>query len=130
MSEALCIGQHDLFDSTDPADHEQAARLCAACPIAAACAQALAEAIASTKAAGHPEGTWAGRLVLNPRRDEQRRLGGIDRAERVEREEAMFTADEARRAHSAYCAGDRGEWARAGHRTYDRRRWHKRVAAA
>lgn len=45
----------------------------------------------------------------------------------------IFTADERRRAHTAYARGDRGPWARVGEREYKReqkRAWRARRAAA
>jgi hypothetical protein len=57
---ALCVGKWWLFDSTDPADHREAAELCAECPVRAACAEFLQ---GERGRLGVPTGTWAGRLV-------------------------------------------------------------------
>jgi len=50
---ALCIGKHELFDSTDPNTHRTAAKLCADCPLLDQCSRAVSE---------DARGTWAGRL--------------------------------------------------------------------
>jgi hypothetical protein len=64
---APCIGRWWLFDSTWPADHREAKKLCDTCPALIACRALLREeqAIAKTLllAGGGPRGTWAGRLV-------------------------------------------------------------------
>jgi hypothetical protein len=60
----LCIGQPNLFGSTNPADHEKAKKICAVCPALAACAQALDE-VRRSGAVAAPEGTWAGQFLNN-----------------------------------------------------------------
>ena len=120
---ALCVGQHALFDSTDPATHAQAAELCAACPLLDACRERLAEMKASVGYYGHPEGTWAGELHTDGTgRNKVRRAAKEARSVRIAREDAAYTEAEARRAHAAYTAGDTSGWAAMGHRVYGRRR--------
>lgn len=114
---ARCVGMHDLFDSTDLADHERAKAICADCPIAEACR--------ATRTPG-AHGTWGGRLFgyTGPRKKD--RDGGrqrrIEAEARRAAEDAAYDDDEARRAHNAYCAGDASDWAMAGHRVYSRRK--------
>jgi hypothetical protein len=119
-----CAGKHALFDSTDERDHAEAARFCATCPLIAACRQRLDDMTATAGYYGHPEGTWAGQLMVQP--DGVRRLAAVTRSARIEAEEARYTDADARQAHTAYAAGDKSEWARTGHRVFDRRR--KRAA--
>lgn len=116
-----CVGLHDLFDATDAWNHAKAAALCATCPLIDACAERVAEVTATAGYYGHPEGTWAGRLHLNDG-SETRRLAQHARAERIAAEDAAYTETTARQAHSAYSMGDKSEWARTGHRVYDRMR--------
>lgn len=122
MTKPLCIGHHDLFDSTETADHVRAAELCAACPLLDTCRDEVTAMQAEANVYGHAVGTWAGHLYLTPSHGQARRLAAESRAERIAREEAAWDDDEARRAHTAYTAGQRDEWARTGHRIYDRRR--------
>jgi len=61
-SGALCAGQWRLFDSTDPADHREAAKLCGVCPMLRECRRRLEEAQVAERWGG-PQGTWAGLLV-------------------------------------------------------------------
>lgn len=72
FEKARCIGQHWLFDSTDPEIHKQAAELCAECDALDACRDLLIDVqkVAKTMctAGGGPMGTWAGRLVGKPQR--------------------------------------------------------------
>lgn len=64
MSEALCVGRWELFDSTDPNDHREAAALCRECPMLLTCRKLLEEASLSPFARyGGPQGTWAGQLL-------------------------------------------------------------------
>lgn len=74
---AKCAGLHWLFDSTLQADHEQAAALCAQCPVIDWCRDRLRqeETISSTMraAGGGPRGTWAGQLVGQHERPAARR---------------------------------------------------------
>ena len=61
---APCAGKWELFDSTDLPDHVQARRLCATCPMIAACEQRLEDAQAQQTYHGcGPQGTWAGKLL-------------------------------------------------------------------
>lgn len=64
---AACAGRWELFDSTQPADHQQAAAICATCPILAACMVRLEEERHEARHLGHrgggPVGTWAGQRV-------------------------------------------------------------------
>lgn len=117
-----CYGKHALFDSINPADHHAARALCLACPLTRACAQLLEDTTASGGVYGHPEGTWAGQLITPPTEVTRKRLSAISRAEHIGTEDARYTDETARQAHSAYSAGDRSEWATTGHRVYDRRR--------
>lgn len=55
-AEAACIGQHALFESTEYADHVQARRICADCPVIDWCRTQI------PPSSGYPQGTWAGRL--------------------------------------------------------------------
>lgn len=57
-----CHGRSSLFDSRHVADHREARKLCATCPVIAACRTNLAAVLAAPKhLGGSPEGTWAGR---------------------------------------------------------------------
>ena len=62
-SGARCVGQHELFDSTDPADHVQARALCRDCPAIDWCRAQIPPGSA------FPSGTWAGRLYGSGRMD-------------------------------------------------------------
>lgn len=118
MTMTPCAGKHALFDSIDPRDHAEASELCATCPILLDCAT-TAEQMLRTSV--HPEGTWGGQS-FGMTDKMRRRFSSETRAERLELEDAAYTTAEARRAHSAYTAGDKSEWAKTGHRVYDRRR--------
>lgn len=119
---ALCAGKHVLFDSTDPADHALARQFCAACPLQLACARRLGDMLRNAGYYGHPEGTWAGRLLTDGNdRNATRRLARTARAERVAAEDAAYTDRDAQQAHSAHTRGDRSAWACDGHRVYQRR---------
>lgn len=119
---ALCVGKHWLFDSTDPIDHDQAAKLCAACPLLADC-QIEASRLSReyrTSAYRPLTGTWGGRLYGTP-----------GRAPRVTpREEQMFTEDDALQAHRDWGKGIRNDRARIGERVYQRRRYVARKETA
>jgi hypothetical protein len=121
-----CVGKHDLFDATDAWNHAKAAALCATCPLIEACAERFARLQAEASVYGHPEGTWAGRLYLTPTAGQARRLAAESRLERNARQEAAYTDDDVRRAHTAYQGGDGSEWALIGHRIYNRRRARRR----
>ena len=69
----LCVGQWWLFDSTDKADHEEAAAICDRCPAFAWCEQHLEQAIRLAPAEAGPTGTWAGRLMTDDRHRERDR---------------------------------------------------------
>jgi hypothetical protein len=118
-----CAGKWVLFDSTDPADHVEAARLCATCPMRTECEQRLE----SARNRSHrpiseygPAGTWAGHLVgAGPRIS----------VERARAEEAMFTDAELRAGHTAYQNGVRTERACMAERIYQRKRKRRAYAA-
>ena len=127
---APCVGKHDLFDSVDLADHALAREICADCPIQLDCARRLGEMIRGAGYYGHPEGTWAGRLVIDGNdRNQTRRRARAARADQRDAEEAAYTDAEALQAHSAYSAGDKSIWASVGHRVYGRRQ-KRRLRAA
>ena len=69
---APCIGRWWLWDSTEKADHRQAAAECKTCPALPACRELLREeqriCRTLTASGGGPAGTWAGRLVGKPQR--------------------------------------------------------------
>lgn len=117
---APCAGKWELFDSVDAADHAEAKALCDICPHILACARELGLVKQGAGIYGHPEGTWAGRLE-RPRhwrtiRDEN----SESRNARIVEEDALYDHEQSRIAHNAYSAGDRTEWARVGHRVYQR----------
>jgi hypothetical protein len=125
-----CAGKHVLFDSTDPADHALAARLCGWCPLLDACRDRLADMRANAGYYGHPEGTWAGQLCIDGSgKNAARRLSKESRADRIATEDAAYSDAEARQAHAAYTIGDRTTWASVGHRVYDRRRKQRQRVA-
>lgn len=64
---APCAGKWDLFDSTDPVDHIEAANYCRTCPIIAACRDALATTQTDQHSRYGAQGTWAGRLYVDGR---------------------------------------------------------------
>lgn len=116
LTGALCVGQHELFDSPFPDDLEEAATICARCPVIAACEARFIQAVTAPNILPGrygPRGMWAGK----PR-------GPVDaRAKnnpRLAVEDEMFTLDTAREARMAYMAGDRSEWAEVGKRAYFR----------
>lgn len=63
LTGALCVGQPALFESTNHGKHEQAAAICADCPVRAACLE-----VARRESKGYiwngsgPVGTWGGVL--------------------------------------------------------------------
>ena len=66
MADASCRGQHRIFDSLAPADHEIAAAICAWCPVRLRCATLVRDVQRKATAAasgGGPVGTWAGELI-------------------------------------------------------------------
>lgn len=63
FSRAGCIGEWQIFDSTDLFDHVLARSICNECPVRLACARRLAEVRNR-----ETEGTWAGQLILPPRK--------------------------------------------------------------
>lgn len=117
-AKAACIGQHELFDSTDPADHAEAAKLCSVCPLAGTVCRALLEETRSNayNRANGPLGTWAGEL-LSPRATQRRPVS----RKRLDAEEAMFTDAEALAAHRAFSKGGTSERTLTGERVYQRR---------
>lgn len=115
-----CAGLWRLFDSTDDADHERAAALCATCPMIDACRERRDLAARKVAGRGHPmfygpRGTWAGELVRHNK-------SGSRRPEAVAFEDGCYTADQARAAHAAYARGERDEWTITGERVYQRDR--------
>lgn len=122
MRKTPCAGRWELFDSIDEYDHEAARELCAPCPAIVECAQALDLATAEAGSHGHPEGTWAGRLIIDPKPRYRSPIETQRTNKRREFEDQAFDDAGARRAHAAFVAGDRTEWARMGNRAYDRRR--------
>jgi hypothetical protein len=118
-----CAGKWALFDSTDPADHIEAALLCAACPMRAECGQRLESARNKSHRPIHdygPQGTWAGRLIgAGPRVS----------VERARAEAAMFTDDELRAAHASYALGVRTDRVVMAERIYQRNRKRRAYAA-
>ena len=108
---ALCVGKSWLFDSTDIRDHEQAAKLCAACPVREWCREQAA-------ALSQPVGTWAGV-----------RYGATTLSSRMAIEDAMFSDDDARAAHAAWFRGVRDDRTHIGERVYQRRVRRTRRAA-
>ena len=109
----LCYGRHDLFDSTDPGDHMEAAKLCRQCPLLQTCRGLLKAAReATTQESGHgPQGTWAGEAVGK----------ATTRAHRMAIEETMFSEVEANDAAAEYKRGIRTDRNRIGARVYQRR---------
>lgn len=116
-----CLGQHELFDSTDPRDHYEAKALCAICPVFASCLEALAtargEALLPDKYG--PAGTWAGQLVGPPHRVT---------ASRAKAEEEMFTDEELRTFHADYAAGFRSPRTVMAERVYQRLKKRRQVS--
>lgn len=118
-----CHGLHKIFESTDLADHAEAATICATCPMLDACDK-LREDVQATSQPGYgPAGTWAGKLYGTPNRKPAR-----SRAE-LAAEEALYTPEEVLAAHSAFNQGDPSDWAIVGHRVYERQRARRRAAA-
>jgi hypothetical protein len=59
-----CAGLWRIFDSTKLADHQEAAALCATCPILEDCNASLTETLKRAYKKRHgPRGTWAGQLL-------------------------------------------------------------------
>lgn len=113
---APCHGQSVRFDSTLLAEHMEAAKLCATCPVIDACQRLLEDSQnAWQHRSGGPEGTWAGQLVIAGR------VVTASRLMRVHAEEEAYSEEEARRAHALFWHGHRDEWTLAGERTYQRR---------
>lgn len=140
---APCYGQAELFESTKPAMHRIARKLClgtqtsSPCPLIDACKRLL-EATREEYGVTHgPQGTWAGLLVAAPSRDDLRaaQLDALqgdarhdENPDRIAYEEEFFTDDEARRARAAYVRGERTAWAVAGNRIYARRHMRRQRA--
>jgi hypothetical protein len=68
---AACAGKWWLFDSTDLADHIEAASICADCPIRLQCHDAMPARLRTEHWRG-VNGTWAGALYLHGRKAEGR----------------------------------------------------------
>lgn len=118
---APCNGQGELFDSIDEHAHAVAAKLCATCPLIAACGLLLKKTAYEYGTGPHGvHGTWAGRLVGAGPVPRGRKLSA-EHEDRIAREEETYGQEAAREAHNAYTAGDRSAWAVAGERTYKRR---------
>lgn len=109
-----CAGKYWLFDSTDPGDHVEAAKLCRTCPMLQECRGILdAARKASSTEAGHgPQGTWAGQPVGK----------ATTQAHRQATEDAMFSIEEAREASREYKRGVMTDRNRIGARVHERRR--------
>lgn len=125
-----CAGQWALFDSTEAADHREASRLCAECPIRFECASKVAELCRESGPYGQPEGTWAGQLYESPIGQAARNNHLRRNREREAAEEAAYTEEQARVAHRDYQKGFRDEWSRVGHRVYQRRQKRRQRSAA
>lgn len=110
-----CAGRWELFDSTDLADHLQAAAICQTCPLIVDCRKELeaAKRDAYVPIKYGPAGTWAGRLV-----GPKHRIS----AAKLKAEDGMFTEEELRHGHSRYGQGDRSADARLKERIYQRKR--------
>lgn len=106
-----CAGRWDLFDSTDRRVHEEAADLCATCPMQLECWDILQATQEASHVGGRPSGTWAGQLI-----------GGDTRAQQFAEEDARFSVEEANAAHGRYQKGDRDDETKTGARVYERRR--------
>lgn len=132
-NEVPCAGRWDLFDSTDQADHLEARAMCDACPALTWCrdyARNVAETAPHIDTSSAMTGTWAGLLYGR----QGHRAGTPGRGKREvlplnDIEEGM-TADEVRRAASAYRRGDRSEWACKGRRIYNRHSDERRTSVA
>ena len=64
---ALCAGNPDLFESTDPGHHLAAARICGRCDFIDTCRQIRDERTVDGALLLH-HGTWAGELWVNGKR--------------------------------------------------------------
>lgn len=120
-----CAGKWELFDSTHPVDHEAARRICRTCPALDWCRQ-LAHQVNRAQRAypnGGMQGTWGGRLYGAS-------VTYTTARQRISSEEAMFTDDECRDAHAAWCRGMRDERTTIGERVYQRRQKRSGRAAA
>lgn len=64
LTGALCVGEHELFDSTWMVDHKEAAAMCAVCPAIQACREQVRQILTNTATVAHYgiNGTWAGQL--------------------------------------------------------------------
>lgn len=64
LTGARCVGRWWLFDSTDLAEHAEAAAICAECPVLLACRRHVREVLAAGASVNHYgiTGTWAGQL--------------------------------------------------------------------
>lgn len=70
LNSARCVGQHELFDSRDPADHREAKAICATCPAISACRVRVRRAQLAAPWGAGPQGTWAGKLFGSTSRRE------------------------------------------------------------
>lgn len=116
-----CVGKWELFDSTHPADHNEARQYCLACPLLEKCRADLRTATSSAYSVAYgPCGTWAGELVGR----------NVRSARQIAAEDSLFTEADARAAHAAWTRGERSDWAVRGERTYQRRRVRTNRGAA
>ena len=120
ITDAPCVGQHELFDSTSVEDHLRARALCRSCPFTQECSQTYRKLYKTAERRagkdGVPVGTWGG-LLRGTGPD-----GQVTARMYASWEESMFTLEEARAAHAAYARGDRSDRARIGERVYQRQR--------
>lgn len=117
MSDLPCRGRSWLFDSTDPADHAEAAAACRTCPAILDCARLVADTPA-------PEGTWAGQLYY----------GAIRRGHRVpdttHRPAAVVPPCGTESAYQRHKArGEKCEPCRLAHNAHNRARYAERSAS-
>ena len=123
MTPPPCVGEHNLFDSTDPADHRQAAAICATCPMTTSCQARLHEAMTTARVGCGPEGTWAGKLYGAP-------AGSLSIAKARADEEAQYGEAEARACATRWAKGERDDYVRLGRRVYERRMRRRRIGVA
>lgn len=117
---APCVGRSWLWDSTEIADHQEAAAECATCPAFDQCHALLLQmqtdiGQAMRAAGGGPTGTWAGELVG---KNERRAQCGTD--------SGYFRH---RRNNEAPCGDCREAHSRVESERYSRRRARMQVAS-
>lgn len=116
---APCAGQWELFDSTDLADHMEAAQLCDGCPMRRQCSQIFEDLMAYCHPRARPSGTWAGQLIGHDGRPLTSHR--IADKTRLLAEENAYSDEDAKKAHAAYWCGARDDWTTTGERVYQRR---------